>query len=462
MLIDSHAHLADTQFHKDLAEVIRKAQAENVSNVIIVGDNIMTSHQVAEIADTYKDLFAAVGVHPHNARNYSPAIEHELVRLVQQRHKIVAIGEIGLDFHYRNVPKNIQIDTFTKQLHLAKKLHLPVIIHCREAFKEVRDILLQKELKGLRGVVHCFSGDLEEAREIVNLGFYIGITGIVTFTNSDVVQEVVKNISLGAMLIETDCPYLAPTPFRGNRNEPSYLKLIDKKIAEIKNLPLKDASAITRNNTINLFSLPLEKVAVPLFTYKIKNSLYINITNQCVNSCKFCKRLTDFSVANYHLHLPYDPSASEIINQIGFANQYDEIVFCGYGEPTLKIDTVIEVAKWLKENGAKRVRLNTNGLGNLINKRNIVPEISEIIDSVSISLNAVNKKEYKELCNPSDEYKDSAYDSLMEFVKESKNNMKETVVSFVQISDNAVEGYKKFVSENFDLPVRIRQYKNQL
>ena len=252
MLIDTHIHLADGCYDKDRDVVIARAREEEVDYLIVVASDLESSKKCVKLTEEFKSLYAAVGVHPHEAKTVDENTYSKLKELVKSK-RVVAIGEIGLDYHYNHSPREVQKEVFRNQIRLAKELRLPIIIHHREALSDA--IKIVKEEKIRKGVFHCFSGSLEEAKEVISLGFYISIAGPVTFKNAKRLQELVKELPLDKLLIETDGPYLSPHPFRGKRNEPAYLKYIAEKIAELKGLSLDEIARTTTENAKKLFRL---------------------------------------------------------------------------------------------------------------------------------------------------------------------------------------------------------------
>lgn len=253
MLIDTHVHLSDAQFKEDIDAVVRRARLSGVNAMINVGADLTSSQLAVKQAQQYNDVYAAVGIHPHDARHSDVVTMQKLVELAS-KHQVVAWGEIGLDYHYDLSPRLVQQEVFAEQLELAYKLRLPVIIHDREAHQDVWSIL--KEWQGkLLGVIHCYSGSLEMAKNYINMGFYIAIGGALTFKNARKLPEVVLGIPLNRLLLETDCPYLAPVPYRGKRNEPAYVNKVAEKVAEIKEISIDEVSRQTTSNAIKLFNL---------------------------------------------------------------------------------------------------------------------------------------------------------------------------------------------------------------
>ena len=254
MLIDSHAHLDDRRFNDDRDMLIKNFKNNNIELVINIGADLKTSVASVELADKYETIYAAVGVHPHSAKEVNTLVMENIRELTKNK-KVVAIGEIGLDFHYDNSPRDVQRKWFIEQLKLAKELDLPVIIHTREASQETYDILKNNQDGTVRGVMHSFSGSAEMANLYVDMGFYISIGGPVTFKNARVVREVAEAVPLDKLLIETDCPYLTPEPYRGKRNEPVYMKYTAEKIAEVRGISYDQVVKATNENAKRLFGI---------------------------------------------------------------------------------------------------------------------------------------------------------------------------------------------------------------
>ncbi len=253
MFIDSHAHLEMGDFDHDLDQVIDRALHARVERILTVGTNLKDCYRAVEIAGRYPAVYASIGIHPHEVKDVKPSCYKELKTLAQ-REKVIAYGEIGLDF-FRNIsPADLQIQHFGEQLDLAHELNLPIIVHDRDAHRETLDML--KGWPGeRRGVIHCFSGDYALARQCLDLGFFISFTGAVTFKKSDVTRDVVRKIPIERLLIETDAPYITPEPHRGKRNEPAYVVFTARKIAEVKGIPTEEVARITTENARRLFGI---------------------------------------------------------------------------------------------------------------------------------------------------------------------------------------------------------------
>lgn len=254
MIFDSHAHYDDESFDKDRYELIEKLHnEENIVGIMNCGASLEGMRDSVKLACKYDFIYAAVGIHPEEADEFNEDVIDE-IREFSKSSKVKAIGEIGLDYYWEeNPPREKQKEIFIRQMELARELKLPVIIHSRDAQEDTLDIL--KMFPEVKGVVHCFSGSVETARECVEIGYYIGITGVITFKNAKKVKEVVKAIPIDRLLVETDCPYMAPVPHRGTRNQSSYIKHIIDEISEIKGISQEEIEEITINNTKELFNI---------------------------------------------------------------------------------------------------------------------------------------------------------------------------------------------------------------
>jgi len=446
-LIDTHCHLEMDTFDRDRDEVIKRALNAGVKHILSIGSDREGNLGALEIANKYASVYACTGIHPHDAKTLNNGLLEELKTWARGL-RVIAIGEIGLDYHYMHSPKEVQIDAFRKQLALARELNLPAIIHSREAKDDTLRILREDAI-GLTGVLHCFSGDMDMAKKAMALNFFISIAGPVTFKNAKELKEIVARIPDERLLIETDAPYLSPEPVRGKRNEPSFLIHIAKMIAELRQVSYEDIARITTLNAMRLFNKIDEIPARGEIAYKIRDSLYLNITNRCTNRCGFCIRLQTNYVKGHNLRLEKEPSTEEIITAIGEPSSYREIVFCGYGEPFLRLDVVKDVSAWIKQRGGK-VRINTNGHGNLIHGRNILPELDGLVDRLSISLDAENEEIYEKICMPA--YKE-AFQGAISFIKEAKKYIPEVEVTVVTVPEVDIEKCKVIAQE---LGVRLR------
>lgn len=251
-MIDTHCHLFDEAFDNDREELIKNITLSGVSKLIIVGFSDDTNLKAYELSSKYDFMYPTCGIHPSEADSNPDILLENLEKFISE-HKVYAIGECGLDYYWDKTYVNEQKYLFRYQIELAKRLDLPIIVHCRDAIQDCYDIL--NEYKPIRGVMHCYSGSLEMAHRFIELGMYISLGGPVTFKNAKEPKHVAKNIDINRLLIETDCPYLAPTPMRGKRNDSSYLKYILNEIANIRNIDTNTLETILDRNSLNLFRL---------------------------------------------------------------------------------------------------------------------------------------------------------------------------------------------------------------
>jgi len=450
MLIDTHCHLEMDDFDKDRDKVIERAKDAGVQHIITIGSDRESIIKGLQISSEYPEVYLSVGIHPHDAKILDEQLYNEITAFIKQP-KVVAIGETGLDYHYLHSPREVQIDAFRKQISIARHCGLPIIVHSREAQEDTLRIL-KEDAPDIKGVLHCFSGGIDMAKRVLGMGFYISIAGPVTFKNAKNLRDIAKLIPDEYLLIETDAPYLSPVPVRGKRNEPCFLKYTAQVIAELRGVSLSDIERITTLNAMRLFRIGVLHQKGEI-TYQIRDSLYLNITNRCTNRCGFCVRFHTQYVKGHNLKLEIEPSVKEIINAIGNPKMYKEIVFCGLGEPLLRLDVVKGVAKWVKQAGGK-VRINTNGHGNLIHSRNILPELHEIVDSLSISLDAEDEIKYEKICKPV--FKD-AFQAVLSFIREAKKYIPQVKITVVRMPEIDIDKCRA-IAEELGVELGIREF----
>jgi TatD DNase family protein len=253
MLIDTHCHLNHELFDGDVGATIARAKSSGVEKMIVIGFDLASSERAVSLSEQYPAVYAAVGIHPHDARKYDRFAEDKIAKL--GRHpRVVAIGEIGLDYHYDNSPKNDQLEAFQAQLGLAHDLNLPVIIHCREAYSDTLDELEIRNGKELGGVMHCWGGNSDEAERALTIGLHLGFGGVLTFKNAEDIRQIAAQAPADRILLETDAPYLAPVPHRGKRNEPAYTKIVLATLCALRGEEAADMSAATTRNAERVFA----------------------------------------------------------------------------------------------------------------------------------------------------------------------------------------------------------------
>ncbi|MBI5560696.1 MAG: YchF/TatD family DNA exonuclease [Deltaproteobacteria bacterium] len=455
--IDTHAHLDDAQFDPDRDRVIERAKEAGLKSVITVAcwDREKGFAKAEGLLDKYPMLRLAAGVHPHDAEKVKGSGPFDAIRRLADARKAVAIGETGLDYHYTNSPKDTQRDVFIKHIKLAREKGLPLIIHSREAEAQTIEILVGEGAEEAGGTIHCFSGTEKMAGEALKMGFYLSFTGIVTFPKAEAIREVIKNAAMERMLIETDSPYLAPVPYRGKRCEPSYVAETARKIAEIKGIGIADVARITTLNAETLFGLSGEGGPEAKIAYQIRNSLYLNITNRCTNYCTFCAKFDSYTVKGHYLKLKREPDFMDIVKAAGpEPTKYDEIVFCGFGEPLIRLDLVKKAGMYFKRMGCK-IRIDTDGLANLVHKKNVLSELM-FVDCISVSLNAPDSLTYQKLCKTP--FGDDAYPAILFFLREAKKFIPKVVATVVAVPGLDAEACRKVAEDEIGVGFRVREY----
>ncbi len=452
-LIDTHCHLEMEKFDPDREAVIQRAKDAGLEALITIGSDYESNEKALGLTEKYDFVYCSIGIHPHDAKIFNDDVYKKLDEWASHK-KVVAIGETGLDYHYMHSPKETQQEVFKRHIELARDKDLPLIIHSREAGGDTLRIL--KDSGVSRGVMHCFSGDAEMAGKVMEMGLHISFAGPVTFKTAKRLLDVVRAVPDDYLLLETDAPYLAPEPMRGKRNEPAYLIHTAGAVAAIRGISIEDIARITTLNAKRLFEGPRAPAILRLpergeIAYKIRDSLYLNITNRCTNECSFCIRFRSDYVKGHMLRLTAEPTGEELKAEIGDPSVYKEVIFCGYGEPLLRLDLVKELSSWIKEKGG-RVRLNTNGHGNLIHRRNILPELSGKVDAISVSLDAQDEETYGRLCKPAFR---GAFGGVLEFIREAKKYI--PVVEATAVSAPGVDIVKcRELAEGLGVSFRLR------
>lgn len=460
MLVDSHCHLSfGENAQSSLPGVLARAAENEVAYMVTVGagEGVDGNLEAIRIAHQHPQVFCTVGIHPHDAKLFDASVEQKMAQWVKEE-KVLAVGEIGLDYHYEHSPRDLQENVLNWMIEFARKSNKPIMIHDRDAGDRTYEILKSHGVKENEVMIHCFTGTKELAKKYLDLGAYLSFTGIITFKKAVELQEVVRLTPVERMLVETDSPYLAPEPFRGKKNEPAYVKHVAEAVAKLKGLNFEDVARITTLSAKRFFNLPLPSLVASV-AYAIRDSLYLNITNRCTLACTFCPKFIDYEVKGYYLKLPKEPTVDEVMAQIGDPTKYKEVVFCGYGEPTRRLDALLEIAGKLKANYPNlKLRINSDGLGNLVHGRNILPELGRVIDSISVSLNAPDAQTYLKYCP--NRFKEAAYPGVKAFIKEAPQYIKEVVASVVGLPDVDREACRKIAEEELGVGFRYREFNN--
>lgn len=258
MLFDTHCHINDEAYEKDRETMLSRAFSEGVQYMMCPGTDVKTSAEVVALSHVYKQVYAAVGIHPEDAASATPEGFDQIREWIRTEPKVVAIGEVGLDYHWPEPSHDIQKAVFIEQVKMAVELDIPIDIHDREAHGDTMDILRQYG-QGIRGVFHCYSGSLEMTEELLRMGFYFGFTGTTVFPNSKKLKKIAASLPMNRILIETDCPYLTPPPYRGKRNEPSYVQYVAEEIARLRDMSVAEVQRITLENGRRIFEISDDK-----------------------------------------------------------------------------------------------------------------------------------------------------------------------------------------------------------
>jgi TatD DNase family protein len=452
MLVDSHTHLDDEVFDPDRSYVIERALEAGVKYIVNIGTDFKGNTISLKLAGEYDNIYCTLGLHPNCCTEADDKFFEHFNENLKGR-KVVGIGETGLDYYRNTCPKDTQQLYFRKLINIARKECLPLVIHNREATSDTIRILKEENAQEIGGVIHCFNGDRSLLAEALKMGFYIAIGGAVTFPKADELREAVKDIPLSRLLLETDCPYLAPRSNRGKRNEPSFIKETAEKVAEIKNVNLDVISNWAEINAGYVFKLGVKERGK--IVYEINGALYINLTNRCSNHCSFCARNESTLVKGHDLAIEREPAAEEVISAAGDVSKYKEVVFCGFGEPMIRLDVLKKIAANFKAKGA-RIRIDSNGQANLIHRRNVLPELKGLVDAVSVSLNAPDASGYQKIC--ASQFKEAAYHGVKEFIREANKYIPEVTASMVTVPGIDIEACRKVAEEELKVKFKIRQF----
>ena len=456
-LFDSHCHINSEHFNDDRKEVILAAQKNQVQ-MLTCGTCVATSRVCSELAAEYQNVYAAAGIHPNHTGDGITDRDYEELRQILSQDKVVAVGETGLDWYWDSVDRKVQQEHFRLHLELAKELKMPVVVHARDSADDCLDMIEPYVGGGSDFVWHCFIAGKKKLQRLLerslDMGLYLGISGIVTYPEQIPFRKIIPQIPDKHLLLDTDSPYLIPKPRTVDRNEPGQALRIAEELALLRGVSVGDIARITTRNARKFLNLDQPDENIEKVVYQIRDSLYINLTNRCTNNCIFCARNQGFVVKGHDISLKHEPSADEVIGAMGGVRKYKEVVFCGYGESTMCLDVLLKVAAYCRREGVS-VRLNTNGLANLYYKRDIIPELAEVIDAVSISLNSADPVQYDQLCRS--RYGKDAHPALLEFAKRCLAAGMDTTLTVVAMPDINVDAAQKLV-EGIGVKFRARSY----
>jgi len=450
---DSHSHLHFNHFKNDLKDVVDRSRRAGITHICIPGIDVETSEIAADIADKY-NLKSSAALHPEHLPidNEDSDLDWLGIKRILLRPNTIAVGETGLDLFHKTFPLEYQKMWFIKHIQLAEALGYPLIVHSRDAEKEVLETLPSNI--SVPVILHCWAGNQELTDEAVERGFYIGIGGPLTYKKNINLRQIIKSIPHNQLLVETDAPFLPPEPFRGKRNEPAYSIKVIEKIRELwsNNLSIEGVSFSLWENAMKAFRIhPNFKRADILYRYG--SSLYVNTTSKCNNNCTFCIRNTADGLGGYFLRHNQDPTEEQVLATIQEypIEDYKELVFCGFGEPTLRHELLMKSANMARQRGV-RTRLNTNGLCTAFLEETEVIALVNCFDSVSISLNASGEKEYSRICQSSVH---DAWGKLQKFIRISRKSQAKVQLSVVENSKADISRVKALAGR-LELPLRIR------
>ncbi|MEO5346990.1 MAG: YchF/TatD family DNA exonuclease [Magnetococcus sp. YQC-9] len=461
--VDSHAHLDFPDFKEDLPAVLQRAREAGVVYINSIATRLSEVRPLLELFGDQPNIFTSVGIHPHHA---AEASESSVETILAHCHhpKVVAIGETGFDLHYEFSPRAEQEAVFRNHIRAAREMGLPLVIHTREAEEETRRVMIEENAATCGGVIHCFTGSAQMAHWALDQGFHLSFSGIVTFKAAHALQQVARSLPLERLLIETDAPYLAPIPHRGKRNEPAYVVRVAEFLAGLLQRPVEEVARITTENYLRLFQIGARESAGESagekLAYAIGNGLYLNLTKACTLHCEFCPKWSGQSVVKgYDLSLRRHPTAAQVLEAMGDFSGYQEIVFCGFGEPTLRLETLLEVAAVIKRQGGKRIRINTDGLANRAFGTDVTPRFRGVIDALSVSLNAQDAVTYDRICRPA---LSGSYEAVKAFILAARAQVPEITATAIQgVEGVDIAACRRIAEEELGVRFRVR-YRDAL
>ena len=432
-------------------KISRASIKKEIDYIINTESNPSDWNKILSIKD--KNIFTAIAVSPEQAIIYNNEIENKLLKLIK-KNKIIAIGVIGLDYHNKKASKNIQKKVFQRQLVLAKENNLPVIISCPKSYQDCYEILKKIYKDKVKGVINFNSENKKQIKAFIDLGMFVSFSGDIISRRNKKAAKIIPLVPQNKFLIRS-------LNLKNKNKDYSKLisdikKTVEKIVLTRKRVSIEDIARITSYNAVSLFQLPVK--LKDKYTYKIRNSLYINLTNRCTNKCDFCPRLKEPVVKGYYLKLKKEPTAKEVIKEIDNPKKFDEIVFCGYGEPTIRLKTMKKIAKWIKENGGK-TRLDTNGLGSLIAGYNIAPQLKGLFDTISISLNFHNKNLYLKHCHPI--FGEKTWKELLRFIEEAKEITPKVILTVIEKYKDVDINKCQKIADKLKVNFRRRTYYEQ-
>jgi TatD DNase family protein len=439
MLIDCYTCLQDPELAGRVDAMIRESREGGLTRILVSGRDISDSAEAVMLARAYPEVFAAVGVHPSRAHTWNDKNYGMLKDLIQDP-RTVAIGAVGVDLGLSDAPpREVQEKAFALQVKLAKEYSMPLIIHCAGSHAETLRLLREYNVIECGGMIHGFVGDRETAQSYLRMGLSVSFD-----SKGAANEETVRSVPLDRLLLESGTG-------AGRDSSPLWTAMTARSVAHAKKIPIKRVLAATMVNSSKTF--PFEPNQGKN-TYRIGDRIYVNLTNRCTSSCTYCIRYQTDSVHGHNLNITREPTARQVLDEIGDPTRFSEIVFCGYGEPTLRLETLKTVAQAVKEAGGK-TRLNTNGHGSLIYGRDITPELAGILDSVSVSLNAESGGKYERVCRPL--FGGVTYQAVVAFIREIKKHVPNVQVTAVNMKGINIEACRK-MAEGMGATFKERTY----
>ena len=407
-LFDTHAHLDDERFDEDRLEVIERARQVGVERILTVDSEPHRIGVSSALAARHPGIYAASGVHPHEASKVDEAVLESVWRQLVETPRVRAVGEIGLDYYYMNSPRESQIRVFREMLHLALESGKPVVVHVRDAHEDAIRILSETDIGRVGGVIHCFSGGPDEAEAYLSMGLFISISGVVTYKKADLLREVAASLPADRILVETDSPYLGPGDRRGRRCEPAYVAFTTERLAEVRGVGPQDLARQTKDNGLRLFGIqPVEQALGPLVRER-DGRLFLRVTgrSRLGRACSDLwppsrqEPLVLHANAASNEGLSREPLLSDLLEALEGRDLsgYEAVVITG-GEPTMRWDLVPELASELRGRGVARLALDTDGLAGLEGGERVWDEVSGLFDEVSVCLPAGDAETYARLCS---------------------------------------------------------------
>lgn len=447
LLFDTHCHLHFPDFADDLDTVVRNALEAGVRGMLVPSVDLDSSFRSSSIAEGY-DLWSAAGFHPNHLEGASEEAFEEVAGL-SLLPQAAAVGETGLDFYRNRFARHVQEHWFERHVKLSNDLGLPLLVHSRGAEEEVLEVI--PESHRFPVILHSWCGGAETTRRAAARGFFFGVTGAVTYKKSSL-PGILGLIPRGQLLVETDAPFLPPEPCRGTRNQPCNVPVIAARIGLELGLSLAQTFETLWNNSLRALLLSPETRRTQL-VYPIGDRLYVNITGRCNASCRFCVRVFQDGIAGYHLRHRFDPSRESVLAALGAVSLagYSEVVFCGFGEPTMRPDMLVEAADLVRAAGVA-TRLNTNGL--CLDHMTVCETEAMLgrFTRLSVSLNASSTGEHRRICRSSCS---NGWESLMAFIGIVRRLSIPAVLTAVAGS-GADMGKVRGLADRFGLPLMVR------